>query len=47
MDKLITVIGREYLRTNTFILEDEGHELSQQQMEFQFIDPTENLFTGT
>ncbi|XP_032674805.1 lipoyltransferase 1, mitochondrial-like [Odontomachus brunneus] len=46
MDKLITVIGREYLRTNAFILEDEGHELSQQQMEYQFIDPTEHLFTG-
>lgn len=47
MSKLITAIGREYLRTNALVLEDEGPELLQQPMEFQFIEPTENLFTGT
>ncbi|EFN76616.1 Lipoyltransferase 1, mitochondrial [Harpegnathos saltator] len=46
MDKLITVVGKEYLRTNALVLEDEGHVLSEQQMEFQLINPTEDLFTG-
>ncbi|XP_014478714.1 PREDICTED: lipoyltransferase 1, mitochondrial-like [Dinoponera quadriceps] len=46
MDKLITVIGEEYLRTKALVLEDEERELSQQEMELQFIDPTERLYTG-
>lgn len=46
MDKLITAIGKEYLRTNAHVLEDEESNSFQGQTEFQFINPTESYFPG-
>ncbi|OAD58945.1 Lipoyltransferase 1, mitochondrial [Eufriesea mexicana] len=46
MDKLITAIGWEYLRTKALVLEDGGQNLIQRQKGFQFINPTEDWFPG-
>lgn len=46
MDKLITAIGWEYLRTKALVLEDGGENLIQRQKGFQFINPTEDWFPG-
>lgn len=46
MDKLITAIGWEYLRTKALVLEDGGQDLIQYQKGFQYINPTEDWFPG-
>lgn len=46
IDKLITAIGKEYLRTNALVLKDGGYKLLQKQMGFQFINPSEGWFPG-
>ena len=46
MDKLITAIGWEYLRTKALVLEDGGQDLIQRQKGFQYINPTEDWFPG-
>lgn len=46
IDKLITAVGKEYLRTNALVLKDGGNKLLQQQMGFQFINPSEGWFPG-
>ncbi|XP_006608495.1 lipoyltransferase 1, mitochondrial isoform X2 [Apis dorsata] len=46
MDKLITAIGWEYLRTKALVLEDGGQDLIQCQKGFQYINPTEDWFPG-
>lgn len=45
MLKLITAIGKEYMRTNA-LLEDGGNKLCQQQIGFQYVNPTEDWFPG-
>lgn len=47
MDKLISAIGWEYLRTKALVLEDGGQELVQRQKGFQYVNPTEDWFPGT
>lgn len=46
MDKLITAIGWEYLRTKALVLEDGGQDHIQYQKGFQYINPTEDWFPG-
>lgn len=46
IDKLITAVGNEYLRTDALVLKDGGHKLLQKQMGFQFINPSEGWFPG-
>lgn len=46
MDKLITAIGWEYLRTKALVLDDGGQDLIQRQKGFQYINPTEDWFPG-
>ncbi|XP_076755812.1 lipoyltransferase 1 isoform X2 [Xylocopa sonorina] len=46
MDKLITAVGWEYLRTKALVLEDGGQDLIQRQKGFQYINPTEEWFPG-
>ncbi|CAL7947504.1 unnamed protein product [Xylocopa violacea] len=46
MDKLITAVGWEYLRTKALVLEDGGQDLIQRQKGFQYINPTEDWFPG-
>lgn len=46
MDRLITAIGWEYLRTPAFTVRDGGMELANQQKGFQMINPTESWFKG-
>ncbi|XP_017880867.1 lipoyltransferase 1, mitochondrial isoform X2 [Ceratina calcarata] len=46
MEKLITAIGWEYLRTKALVVEDGGQELIQRQKGFQYINPTEDWFPG-
>lgn len=47
MDKLLSAIGWEYMRTKALVLEDGRYDLLQQQKGFQYINPTENWFPGT
>lgn len=46
IDRLITAIGWEYMRTPAFSLRDGGMELANQQKGFQMINPTERWFEG-
>lgn len=46
MDRLITAVGWEYMRTPAFSLRDGGMELANQQKGFQMINPTERWFEG-
>ena len=46
MDKLLSAIGWEYMRTKALVLEDGRYDLLQQQKGFQYINPTENWFPG-
>lgn len=47
MDKLLSVIGWEFMRTKALVLEDGRYDLVQQQKGFQYINPSENWFPGT
>lgn len=47
MDKLLSAIGWEYLRTKALVLEDGRYDLVEQQKGFKFINPTEDWFPGT
>lgn len=46
MERLITAIGWEYMRTPAYSLQDGGMELANQQRGFQMINPTEKWFEG-
>lgn len=46
MDKLLSAIGWEYLRTKALVLEDGRYDLVEQQKGFKFINPTEDWFPG-
>lgn len=46
MDKLLSAIGWEYLRTKALVLEDGRYDLVEQQKGFQFVNPTEDWFPG-
>ncbi|KAL6265006.1 hypothetical protein P5V15_005098 [Pogonomyrmex californicus] len=46
MDKLLSAIGWEYLRTKALVLEDGRYDLVEQQKGFKFINPTEAWFPG-
>ncbi|XP_012528925.1 lipoyltransferase 1, mitochondrial [Monomorium pharaonis] len=46
MDKLLSAIGWEYLRTEALVLEDGRYDLVQQQKGFKFINPSEGWFPG-
>lgn len=46
MDKLLSAIGWEYLRTKALVLEDGRYDLVEQQKGFKFVNPTENWFPG-
>lgn len=46
MDKLLSVIGWEFMRTKALVLEDGRYDLVQQQKGFQYINPSENWFPG-
>ncbi|XP_072743997.1 lipoyl amidotransferase LIPT1, mitochondrial [Anoplolepis gracilipes] len=46
MDKLISAIGWEYMRTKALVLEDGRYALVQEQKGFQYINPTESWFPG-
>ncbi|XP_012064507.1 PREDICTED: lipoyltransferase 1, mitochondrial [Atta cephalotes] len=46
MDKLLSAIGWEYLRTKALALEDGRYDLVEQQKGFKFINPTEDWFPG-
>jgi lipoyltransferase 1 len=46
MNKLLSAIGWEYLRTKPLVLEDGFDDLVQQQKGFQFVNPTEDWFPG-
>ncbi|KYM95171.1 PREDICTED: lipoyltransferase 1, mitochondrial isoform X2 [Cyphomyrmex costatus] len=46
MDKLLSAIGWEYLRTKALTLEDGRYDLVEQQKGFKFINPTEDWFPG-
>jgi len=46
MDKLLSAIGWEYLRTKALVLEDGRYDQVQQQKGFKFINPTEDWFPG-
>ncbi|EZA56287.1 hypothetical protein DMN91_010138 [Ooceraea biroi] len=46
MDKMISAIGWEYLRTKALVLEDGRYDLVEQQKGFQFVNPTEDWFPG-
>lgn len=47
MNRLISAIGWEYLRTKPLAIEDGGYDFIQQQKGFQLINPTEDWFPGT
>lgn len=46
MDKLISAIGWEYMRTKALVCEDGQYDLVRQQKGFQFIYPNEDWFPG-
>lgn len=46
IERLITAIGWEYMRTPAYNLKDGGMELANQQNGFQTINPTERWFEG-
>ncbi|KAM0728596.1 Lipoyl amidotransferase LIPT1, mitochondrial [Formica fusca] len=46
VDKLISAIGWEYMRTKALVLEDARYDLVQQQKGFQYVNPTEDWFPG-
>ncbi|XP_020292819.1 lipoyltransferase 1, mitochondrial [Pseudomyrmex gracilis] len=46
VDKLLSAIGWEYLRTKALVLEDGNYGLVEQQKGFKFINPTEDWFPG-
>lgn len=46
MDKLLSAIGWEFMRTKALVLEDGRYDLVQQQKGFQYINPSENWFPG-
>lgn len=46
MEKLISVIGWEYMRTKALVCEDGQYDLVQQQKGFQHLNPSENWFPG-
>lgn len=46
MDKLLSAIGWEYLRTKALILEDGRYNQVEKQKGFKFVNPTEDWFPG-
>lgn len=46
VDKLLSAVGWEYLRTKALVLEDGRYDLVEQQKGFKFINPTEDWFPG-
>lgn len=46
MDRLITAIGWEYMRTPAYTIKDGGLELANKQKGFQMINPTDKWFPG-
>jgi lipoyltransferase 1 len=46
IDKLMSAIGWEYLRTPVNSLKDGGKELANKQKGFQMINPSEQWFPG-
>lgn len=46
VEKLISAIGWEYMRTPAFEIRDGGLELANQQQGFQMVNPTESWFPG-